>query len=199
MLHLYLEEEPVELRRWKRVGARQVERILCCDDEKQVVEQVGLVVDRHLFLRHRFEHGRLHLWGGAVDLVGQDDVREHGAAPKCEAARFHVEDVCAGNVAWKQVRRELDATERGNAGGAVSFCERIAERAGKRRLAGARIVFEKHVAVGKQRYEHQFDHLVPTSNGCSQAGAQALRDLACATQAVIDGWLNRLLHLRSGL
>jgi len=37
---------------------------------------VGLVADRHLPLLHRLEEGALHLGGGAVDLVGEDDLRE---------------------------------------------------------------------------------------------------------------------------
>ena len=65
-------------------------------------------------LLHRLEQGRLGLGRGAVDLVGQDDLREDRAGLKLEDAaavgQLH-DDVGADDVGRHQVGRELDAVE----------------------------------------------------------------------------------------
>jgi hypothetical protein len=72
-------------------------------------------------------------------------------------------------------------------GSIVTFFERIAEGPREGRLSRARVVFEKHVSVGEQRDEDQLDHVVPTSNGRAQTSAQALGNLPCAGQRIVDG------------
>ena len=64
-------------------------------------------------LLHRLEERRLRARRRAVDLVGQQDVGEHGAFDEPEAAmaahRILFHDLCPGDVAGDQVRRELHA------------------------------------------------------------------------------------------
>jgi len=110
-----------------------------------------------------------------------------GALRNANRAGFYVEDVGAGDVAGEQVRGELDSAKRRDIARVVTFFERIAEGPREGRLSRARVVFEKHVSVGEQRDEDQLDYVVPTSNGCAQASAEALGDLPCAVQRVFDG------------
>ena len=62
-------------------GIRPVElvRVLGRDDEERLGQRPRLALDRHLALRHRLQQRALRSWGGAVDLIGQQDRREDGA------------------------------------------------------------------------------------------------------------------------
>jgi len=60
-----------------------------------------------------------------------------------------VEDRHAQDVRRQEVGRELDALERG--------ADRTRERLGERRLAGAGIVLEQHVAAARERREQPSD------------------------------------------
>jgi hypothetical protein len=73
---------------------------------------VGLVADRDLVLLHRFEQRALHLGGRAVDLVGQDDLREDRALLRGEGAVAGIVDERADQVGRQEVGRELDTPER---------------------------------------------------------------------------------------
>ena len=70
-----------------------------------------LVADRHPPLLHRFQQGALHLGACAVDLVGQQQVREDRALVDPEIAGPLVEDLRAEDVGGEQVDRELDPGE----------------------------------------------------------------------------------------
>ncbi len=84
---LQLEEEPVELRLGQRVGALVLDRVLRGDHDERVGQRAGLALDRDLALLHRLEQRRLRLGRRAVDLVGQQQVREHRALAEPELAR----------------------------------------------------------------------------------------------------------------
>ncbi len=79
VVELDLEEEAVELTFGEREDAFVLVRVLRRDDEERVGKLVRLAVDRHLALAHRLEQGSLGAWRRAVDLVGEEDVREDGA------------------------------------------------------------------------------------------------------------------------
>ena len=64
---------------------------------------------RDLALLHRLQQRRLGLRRRAVDLVGEQDVREHRPAPELELAGLRVVDERAGHVARHEVRGELHA------------------------------------------------------------------------------------------
>jgi len=103
--------EPVELRLRQRVGALVLHGILRRDHEERPLEDVRRAVDRHLRLLHRLEQRGLCLRGGAVDLVDEQDVREHRAGTEPERPRGPIEDVDARHVGRQQVGRELHALE----------------------------------------------------------------------------------------
>jgi len=70
---------------------------------------VGLAPDRHLPLLHGLQEGALDLGRGAVDLVGQEQVCKDRPPVGAEFPRLGLEDHRANDVAWEQVRCELDA------------------------------------------------------------------------------------------
>ena len=141
-----VQQETVELRFGQRIGAGLLDRILRRQHEerrRQRVRRAG-VADRALL--HRFEQRRLRLRRRAVDLVGEQQVREHRAALELEVALagavVFFEDLGADDVARHQVGRELDAAEIER--------ERLAERAHEQRLAESRHAFEQAVAAGER-------------------------------------------------
>src|SRR5690606_5840692 len=71
----------------------------------------GLAANTHLMFGHRFQQRGLHLGRSPVDLVGQHQVVENGAWLEAEGTILGPEDFGAGDVAWQQVGRELDAME----------------------------------------------------------------------------------------
>ena len=82
--HVELEEEAIELRLGQRVRAFHLERVLRREDEERLLEHVRRVADRDAVLVHRLEQRALRLRRGAVDLVGEDDVREDRALAEVE-------------------------------------------------------------------------------------------------------------------
>ncbi len=91
----------------------QFDRVLGREDHEWVLEVKRLPCDRDLPLLHRFEQGGLHLGRGAVDLVGEDDVREDRALLDLEVAGGLIEHWCPDDVRGQQVGRELDPSESG--------------------------------------------------------------------------------------
>jgi len=86
------------------------------------------------------------LGGGAVDLVGEEDVGEDRAADEAELALAGlglVEDHRAGDVGRHEVRRELDALER--------HVEDLADGADHEGLGQAGDADEEAVAAGEER------------------------------------------------
>ena len=73
----------------------------------------SVLADGDLPFLHGLEQRALHLGGGAVDLVGQDDAVEHRALLDRELAGLAPVDRGAGDVGGQQVGRELDALEAG--------------------------------------------------------------------------------------
>ena len=104
-----------------------------------------LPVDGDLALLHDLEQRRLGLRAGAVDLVGEDDVREHRAGVELERAAALVVDGDAGDVARQQVGRELHAVARAG--------DRLRHGARERGLARAGHVLEQQVALAEERRE----------------------------------------------
>ena len=82
-----LEEEAIELRLGQRVGPLHLDRVLRRQHEERRRQRVGLLADRDRLLLHRLEQRRLRLGRGAVDLVGQHDVREDRPLLELEAPR----------------------------------------------------------------------------------------------------------------
>ena len=121
-----------------------------------------------MILLHRLEQRRLRLRRRAVDLVGQDDLREdrplHEAQPA--DALLLVEDLGAGDVRRHQVGRELDALE-------VEI-EDVGERLDQQRLRQAGHAGDQAVAAGEQRDQHLLDDLVLPDDDLAELGENAL-------------------------
>ena len=108
-------------------------------------------LDGHAVLLHDLQQGGVGLGRRAVDLVGQQQLREDRAGPEAEFLRLHVEDRRAGNVRGHQVGGELDAAE--------LAAQHAAQGPHEERLAQARHALDEHVSVGEQghqRPQHQF-------------------------------------------
>src|SRR5664280_1133359 len=138
-------EEAVELRLGERVRAEILHRVLRREDEERLGQRPGDAVGGDGPLAHRLQERRLRLRRRAVDLVGQEHRREHGARVKLELLRPHVEDREAEDVGRQRVRRELYAMD--------ADAERLAERRGERRLADARDVFDQEMAPREKTHD----------------------------------------------
>ena len=140
-----LQQEPVELGLGQAVGARLLDRVLRRDHHERQPDVVGLAVDSDGPLLHDLEQRRLSLRARPVDLVGEHDVREHGSAVEVELARALVVDADAGDVAGKQVGRELDAV--------ADPVDALRDGPRERGLARAGEVLEQQVTFAEERDE----------------------------------------------
>ena len=86
-----LHHEPVDLGLRQRVGALGLDRVLGRHDEERPGHDEALGADRDLALLHDLEQRALDLGRGAVDLVGEEEVRE-------DRAELGVERVPVGAV-----------------------------------------------------------------------------------------------------
>ena len=111
VVHVYMQQEAVQLRLGQGVGALLLNGVLGRHDQEQAGQFVGLAADADLALRHGFQQGRLHLGRGAVDLVRQHQVVENRALLEVEAGFLGAVDLRAGDIARQQVRGELDAVK----------------------------------------------------------------------------------------
>src|SRR4051794_23347118 len=113
-------------------------------------------VHRNLVLIHRLKQRTLCFRRGAVDLVGQHDLGDYRAGSKLELAALLVEDRDTGDIGRQQVGRELDALKRA--------ADRARDRLRQHSLAGARYIFQQHMAFADQRDQHQLNRLTLADN-----------------------------------
>ncbi len=127
-----------------------------------------MAADRDRVLLHRLQQGRLGLGRGAVDLVGQDDLREDRAGLELEdpaaVGQLH-DDVGADDVGGHQVGRELDAVE--------VQVDRVGERPHQQRLAQARHAFQQRMAADEQAGQDAVDDLVVADDDLADLGLHA--------------------------
>jgi hypothetical protein len=115
---------------------------------------------------HGLEERRLRLGRRAVDLVGQEQLREDRPREKLEDVLLLVEDVAARDVRRHEVGRELDALE--------GAAQDLAERAHKQRLAEPRHALDQHVPAREDRDERVIDDLVLSHQRPRYLAADAL-------------------------
>ncbi|SPD86340.1 conserved protein of unknown function [Micropruina glycogenica] len=150
--HVDLEQKAVALRLGQRVDALGLDRVLGGDHDERLRHRVGGAADRHLPLGHQFQHRRLHLGRGSVDLVGQHEVDEHRAQRDVELLLPGRVDARADDVGGHQVGGELNAAEvAAHHGG---------EAAHRERFGHARDAFEQHVPLGQQSDHQLLDHVL---------------------------------------
>jgi hypothetical protein len=102
-----------------------------------------------LVLLHRFQQRALRLGARAVDLVGEDDLREDRARMEAEARAVTIEDRDADDVGGQQVGCELDAL--------VVEAQQPRERVRERGLADAGHVLDEQVAAGEDACHREPD------------------------------------------
>ena len=99
------QHETVELRIGQRIRAGEIERILRRHDEERRSEFVRDAVGGDLLFGHRFEQRALRLRRGAVDFVGEHELREQRARMELELAGVAVVNADADDVRRQQVAR----------------------------------------------------------------------------------------------
>ncbi len=124
---------------------------------------------------HRLKQRGLCLRRRAVDLVGQNEVREDGAlhetkaSPRRARARFRIDvlqDVGARDVGGQEVGRELDAAER--------EVERLRERRNEQRFGEPRHPHEQRMAARRERDQHGLHHILLTHDGPGDCASEPL-------------------------
>ncbi len=116
------------------------------------MEGLGRDVDRFAF--HRLEQGRLRLRQAAVDLVGQHQVGKDRPLLKLERAaasgRLHHHER-AQQVRWREVGRELNATE--------AKLQDVGQGLHQQRFAQPRYAFNQDVSTGHGGDQDLLDHV----------------------------------------
>ena len=144
-------KKAIELRLGQRVRAGEVLRVLRGDDEERLGQHQGLAVERDLAFVHGLEQGRLGAGAGAVDLVGEEHVREDGPLPQHEGAGALVVDRDAEHVAREEVACKLHAFQVAANG--------FGHGARERGLADTRDVLDQQVSASEQGDESELDDL----------------------------------------
>jgi hypothetical protein len=103
---VHLEHEAIELRFGQRIRALELDGVLRGQHEERRRQRTRLPERRHPLFLHRLEQGRLGLRRRAIDLVGQQQVREDRAG---------VED--KGFLPWSSCRMWLPVTSVGSRSG----------------------------------------------------------------------------------
>ena len=140
-------QKAVELRFRQRRGAHERRRVLGRNHEKGVGQWPRHAAFGHLPLLHRFEQGALGAWGGAVDLVGQQQFGENRPRLVSEAAARRVPDADPQQVGGQQVGRELHPPE--------PQPQRAGKGLGQRRLAHAGLILDQQVPPRQQARQRQ--------------------------------------------
>ena len=164
------QEEAVELRLRERERPLLLDRVLGREHEERLRKLAGDAVDRHLLLGHRLEERGLRLRHRAVDLVDEEDVREHRSRPELEVAVALVEDREAGDVRRLEIGRALDPRER-------SAVDAACDRAGEDGLRRSRDVLQQHVAAADERGQDEPDLLGLPAHDRLDVAEQPCRDV----------------------
>jgi hypothetical protein len=136
-----LKEKAIQLRFGQRKGAFILDRVLCCQDQEGARQHARHTIDRDLALAHTFQERCLGTRGGAVDLVGEENVGKGGTRDKLKLSCLLVIDADTCDVAGQEVGRALQAAE---------VCiETQRQRTSQHRLADARHIFEQDMAFTK--------------------------------------------------
>ncbi len=154
--HHDVEHEAIELGFGQRIGAFLLDRILGGQHEQRQLQRMAHAGDGDLRFLHRLEQRRLGARRRAVDLVGEDHLREdrpgHEAHRPVAGGAVFLDHLGAEHVGGHQVGRELDAAE--------AQVERPRQRLHQQRLGQAGHALQQSVPAGQQREQHLLDDLV---------------------------------------
>ena len=140
-------QKAVQLAFGQRIGAKLLGGVLRGHHEEGAGQLARGVVHRDLALLHGFQQGALRARAGAVDLVGQQHLREHRAGVEDEGLAAALEHAHAHEVAGHEVGRELHAGE--------AQAERYRQRLRQRGLAHPGHILDQQVPAS-----HQAGHAV---------------------------------------
>ena len=171
-----LEHEAVELGLGQVVRPFRLDRVLRGQHQERPLELVARAVDRHAVLLHDLQQRGVGLGRRAVDLVGQQQLREDRPGPEAELLRLHVEDRRPGDVGGHQVGGELDAAE--------LAAQHAAQRPHEERLAQAGHALDQHVAVGEQGHQRAQHQFVLADEDLADLGGDAVEEFLGTSRAV---------------
>ena len=129
---------------------------------------IRLVADRDLAFLHDLEERGLDLRRRAVDLVGEQEVREDRAKLGLEGALVRAVDARSDQVGRHEVRRELDPVER--------TAQDIGQRLDRQGLGEAGDAFEQDVSAREQADEDALEHRVLPDDDPSDLEEDGLAD-----------------------
>jgi hypothetical protein len=180
-------------RRRKRIRPFLLDRVLRREHEERLGESIRLSGRRHRMLLHRLQQRGLRLRRRAVDLVGEDDVREDRSVHELEDAApgrvILLEQLRPRDVRRHQVRRELHARER--------QLERLRDRLHEQCLREPWNADEQRVSAGEQRRDEVVDDVVlahdPPADLLDEAAPRVgelaeQRDVAGVVSVWSGGW-----------
>ena len=175
---LGLEHESVDLRLGQRVGTLLLQGVLRGQHQERLRQRVGLVADGHLPLLHGFEQCRLHLGRGAVDLVRQHEVGEHGAFLDHELLVLLRVDQRTDQVGRQQVGGELYTRESGIHG----FCQ----RGDGQRLGQSGHAFQQDMSVRQQPDQQRVDQVALPHDDLAHFRAERIDEYRFAFDALVE-------------
>ena len=147
-----LEHEAIDLRLRQWIDTFLLDRVLRREDEERLVELEGRSADGHLLFLHRLEQRRLDLRRRAIDLIGEDDVREDRTLLDEKLAGRLIVHLRADDVCRQQIGGELNAAE--------ARVDRLGERAHGERLGEPRHPLQQYVTTGEKADEQPVDHVI---------------------------------------
>src|SRR6476646_5757953 len=104
-------------------------------------------LNSHLSFRHGFQQSRLSLRRGAVDLVGEDNIRENRTGFPFENSTVLLINRQADHIRRKQVGGELDTLE--------SAIQCASQSVSERGFTDTRNVFDQKMTAGNQSNNRQ--------------------------------------------
>jgi hypothetical protein len=163
-----VEHEAIELGLRQRVRALELDRILRREHEERAIELVRATRCGDVILLHRLEERSLRLRRCAVDLVGQNDLREDWPGDEAQHAVpvLLVEHLSAGDVSRHEIGRELDPLER--------EIQDLRDRFDQQRLRETGNASQQAVPAREKGHQDLVDHFVLAHDDFADFGEDAL-------------------------
>ena len=149
--------ETVQLGVGQQLGAGGPGRVLGGDDQEGVGDGVGYAVHRHSALLHGLQKGGLGAAGGAVELIGQEQVAKQRAGLVLHLPGGLVVEGEAGEVGGHHIGGKLHP--------AAAQSQGLGEGGGNGGLAHAGDILQQDVATGQDGDENLDHDLVLAHHG----------------------------------
>ena len=107
--HLDAHQKTIQLRFRKRISSMMFDRILRGDDQKRLRQRMSFSVHGNLRFVHGFEQRGLRARRGAIDFIGENDIREERARTEFKFACIGLVYADAEHVAGQKIGSELHA------------------------------------------------------------------------------------------